>query len=146
MRFWHPLSNPDRRSPRQRSVVRGVPNLGQFGQRPMFSRADENEGPVSVHEQMAPEVRLDDLVPADEGPGSEARAELVGVAAASPVFITHVSANVSATPTEEEIVAVFGPKNAGFIGAIIDGGGAGKMWLCVKVRNYWHFVGMTRAS
>ena len=146
MRFWDPLSNPDQRLSRQRSVMRGVPNPGQFGQRPMFSRADEDNGPVSMLDQIAPEARLDDLVPADEGPGSKARAELIGVAASDPVFITYSSANVSATITEAEIMAVFGPRNSGFIGAIIDGTGAGKMWLCIKFRTYWHFVGMTRAT
>lgn len=110
----------------------------------MFSRADEEQEPAEG--ELASEARLDELVPADEGPGSEARAELVGRDSLIPVFVTYTLDNVSATPTEAEIQAAFGPRKSGFVGIIVDGGGAGKVWLCTKYAAYWHFVGMTRAT
>lgn len=110
----------------------------------MFSRADQEQEPAQS--AMAPESRLDDLVPTDEGPHSESRADLIGRNAENPVFLTYSVDNVSATPTEAEIEAVFGARGNGFIGFISDGGGAGKIWICLRYGVHWFFVGMTRAT
>jgi len=124
--------------------VTGQKSGSQFNQRPIFSRADEEQKPYEG--DLPSEAQLDWMVPEDEGPGSEARAKLIGTDAIVPVYISRSVDNVSATPTDAEIEAAFGPQKTGFIGYIVDGGAAGKVWLCIKFSSYWHFVGMTRAT
>lgn len=127
-----------------RPATRSVPPDSQFGQRPLFSRADESPGPATA--AVPPEARLDDVVPIDRGPGSQFHADGLGPGPLAPTFLIDSRDNVGSPPTEAEIETAFGARSTGFTGIIVDGGGAGKMWLCIKFHQYWHFVGATRAT
>ena len=71
MRFWKRLSDPDSRVVRKRSIVKKATSLlsSSFGQRPMFSRPDD-EDVTRSRSELPPESDLDPLVPTDLSPGN----------------------------------------------------------------------------
>lgn len=143
MRYWNRATDPDARATRSRSTVRGVSD-SVFGQRPMFSRPDEENEPELGW--IAPEARLDDLVPTDESEGSQARAELLKAEASTPVMLTFATDNVTATPTDAELTLAFGDRPVGFTAFVIDGGGAGVVYFVIKSQgDTWYFEQLTKA-
>ena len=143
MRYWDRAINPNTRMTRSRSTVRGVSD-SVFGQRPMFSRPDEENEPELGW--IAPESRLDDLVPTDESEGSKARTELLKAESSIPVILIFSTDNVTATPTDAELTLAFGERPVGFIGIVIDNGGAGVVYLVVRSQgDTWYFEQLTKA-
>ena len=89
---------------------------------------------------MSPETRLDDRVPLDEGRGSQEQSDIPIPKTEVPLVATYVTDNVSSPPTAAELDGVFGAQDVGFVGVLIDGGGAGVVYLVVRSRGdlWWH--------
>ena len=148
MRYWNRLSDPDKPRARSRSPI--IPLIGtardQWGQRPLFSVPGPDQPPPEEG-RLGSEARLDGITPLDESPGSEARTALIAGEGRIPVVLTNSKDNVSGTPTEAEFDLAFGAKPVGFIGIVIDGGGAGQVWLVVRSKSeLWWYERLTRAN
>lgn len=150
MRFWNRATSPDSvASPRSRSTVRGVPPANLWGQRPLFSRPDEENDPhIGI---LTPELRLDHLVPIDESDGSQARSDLlesqVVDISSTPIVLGFSTDNVAIPPTDAQITTAFGSQSVGFVGILIDNGGIGTVFLVVKSElDSWWYEQFTKAT
>lgn len=145
MRYWSRVSNPDARKSHTRSTLREQTGLSQFGQRPMFSRPDEENEPATG--KLAPEARLDDVVPTDESTGSEKRTPLVVPEGRIASVVLVSKNNVSNPPTDAQLTTAFGYRQVGFMGIVIDAAGAGLVWIVVKsTSNLWWYELLTKAT
>ena len=144
MRYWDKAVDPDSRTAHSHGRTT-APINGQFGQRPMFSPSNEEQEPA---ENLLPsEARLEDLKPIDESSGSKARAKLRREETSSDIMLPFSTDNVNYPPTKAQIVAAFGPKPVGWTGFIIDGGGAGVVWLCIRsLGDCWYRILATKAT
>lgn len=148
MRYSNPAQDPDARESRSRSTIMptGGDTPNQFGQRPMFSVPGPDQPPPDQG-MIGREAQLDPVIPTDESEGSKSRAVLEFPNAREGTTHTYSINNVSSPPTEAQIEAAFGPRPAGWIGLIIDGGSAGAVWLCVKSKsNLWWYEALTKAT
>ncbi len=148
MRFWDRAKDPNNPESRSRSTVHSVLSLvpSQFGQRPMFSVPGEDQPPPD-QTMMGTEARLDPVVPEDESRGSKSRTVLNTDNPRAGIMFTRSVDNVSNPPTADQLNAAFGPKLVGWAGIVIDGGGAGVVWICVKSQNdSWWFNKFTKAT
>jgi len=147
VRYWDRARDPDKPESRSRSTV--SPGIGpapsQFGQRPMFSVPGEDQPPPEQG-VIGTEARLDPVVPTDESEGSKARTDLEGVNLRAGVMMTYSKNDVSNPPTEDQLNEAFGPRPSGWVGFIIDGGGAGVVWFCIKsTSEKWYYELLTKA-
>ena len=148
MRYWDRAIDPDKAESRSRSTIQSVlsPVPSQFGQRPMFSVPGEDQPPPD-QTMMGTEARLDPVVPGDESRGSKSRTILNTGNSRAGITFTYSTDNVSNPPTADQLNAAFGPRLVGWSGIVIDGGGAGVVWICVKSKNdSWWFNKFTKAT
>ena len=148
MRFWDRAKDPNKPESRSRSTVQSVlsPVPSQFGQRPMFSVPGENQ-PPPAQSMMGTEARLDPVTPTDESRGSKARTVLEVPNSRAGVVLTYSIDNVSNPPTKDQLNAAFGPRPSGWAGFVIEGGGSGVVWFCIRSRNdNWYFEQLTKAT
>lgn len=147
MRYWDRAVDPDRRESRSRSTVDSVltPEPSQFGQRPMFSEPGPDQPPPEQG-TIGTEARLDPVVPVDDSEGSKARTVLEHPNPRLGVMMTYSKLNVSNPPSEAELDEAFGSKPSGWAGFVIDGGGAGVVWLCIRsTSGLWYYEQLTKA-
>jgi hypothetical protein len=110
----------------------------------MFSNPLEENEPA--RSELAPEARLDDLTPTDESQESVQRAELVKAEAIPVVILPTSKDNVTGVPTDADFTNAFGDKPVGWIGMVIDAGGAGVVHLVVKsTGDLWYYETLTKA-
>lgn len=148
MRYWDRPVDPDKPTTRSRSTVHGslTPAPSQFGQRPMFSVPGEDQ-PPPAQTMIGTEARLDPIVPLDESESSRSQATLEFPNARAGTMLTFSTNNVSNPPTKAEIDAAFGARPSGWIGFIIDAGGSGVVWLCIRSQSSnWYFELLTKAT
>lgn len=91
---------------------------------------------------------MDGVTPVDESQGSQARTDLETEARTSTDVVVTVSTdNVSVPPTKAQIDTALGANRpAGFIGIIIDNGGVGTVFLCVRsLLDSWWTETLTKA-
>ncbi|KKN39473.1 hypothetical protein LCGC14_0743020 [marine sediment metagenome] len=95
---------------------------------------------------LAPEARLDNLVPTDGGVGSQTRVDLLATEAVPPVVLGYSTDNVAAPPTEDQLIEAFGNRQVGFTAFVIDNAMAGTVWLVIKSQsNTWWYEQLTKA-
>jgi len=146
MRMQDRLVDPDRPQGRQHGTVKLGPDeaRSQWGQRPLFSIPGEDQ-PPPVQMGLGPEATRDPPIPEDRSVGSAWREELEK-GEPETAILPRSRNNVGSPPTEAEIDTAFGPRTVGWIGMIIDGGGAGVVWLIVRSEgNLWYYEQMTKA-
>ncbi len=147
MRYWDRVKDPNKPESRSRSVVRSVlsPVPSQFGQRPMFSVPGEDQPPPD-QEMIGTEARLDPVVPIDDSRGSKSRTVLENPNLREGIVLTYSTNNVANPPTEDQLNTAFGPRPVGWTGFVIDAGGAGVVWFCIKSRgDLWYYEQLTKA-
>ena len=148
MRYWDRAKDPNKPESRSRSTVQPVlsPVPSQFGQRPMFSVPGEDQPPPD-QSMMGTESRLDPVVPEDESEGSKSRTVLDTPDPRAGIVLTYSTNNVSNPPTAAELDLAFGAKPSGWVGFVIDAGGAGVVWFCIRSRsNLWYYEQLTKAT
>ena len=148
MRYWDRAKDPNKPESRSRSTVQPVlsPVPSQFGQRPMFSVPGEDQPPPD-QSMMGTESRLDPVVPEDNSQGSKSRTVLDTPNPRAGITFTFSTDNVSATPTDAELRLAFSGRPAGWSGILIDAGGVGTVYLCVKSQgDTWWYEALTKAT
>lgn len=140
-RHWAPLRDPTKPVTRSRSIIKAGNVVSQWGQRPMFSEPGEDQLPPEQG-SMASEARLDDIHPSDGRQSSDEVATLImdEAASTSRIILDFSTDNISIPPTDAQIRTAFGDRPVGFIGFIIDRGGSGTVFLCIRSQqdNWWY--------